>query len=163
MIVSMTPRTLSRTVSSIGSNQSSKSMVPAAIAAVFVVFFVMAWSPFRRSNAGISWGEHPGDYANRISTTSATGPPLKAEGRVTIQTGFEADYNLRTSSPFGEILHIIRVKITNATKNILTEARLSVANLNPANVGGRDFPLVCGIALAAGESTYVNVSSHLEG
>src|SRR5580704_1138381 len=74
MIVSMTPRTLSRTVSSIGSNQSSKSMVPAAIAAVFVVFFVMAWSPFRRSNAGISWGEHPGDYANRISTTSATGP-----------------------------------------------------------------------------------------
>src|ERR1700730_6130908 len=74
MIVSMTPRTLSRTVSSIGSHQSSKSMVPAAIAAVFVVFFVMAWSPFRRSNAGISWGEHPGDYANRISTTSATGP-----------------------------------------------------------------------------------------
>src|SRR5580700_5022571 len=75
MIVSMTPRTLSRTVSSIGSNQSSKSMVLPATAAVFVVFFVMAWSPFRRSNAGISWGEHPGDYANRISTTPATGPP----------------------------------------------------------------------------------------
>jgi hypothetical protein len=51
-------------------------MVPAATAAVFVVFFIMAWSPFRRSNAGISWGEHPGDYANRISTTSATAPAL---------------------------------------------------------------------------------------
>src|SRR5580692_459358 len=76
MIVSMTPRTVSRTASSIGPNQSSKSMVPAATAAVFVVFFIMAWSPFRRSNAGISWGEHPGDYANRISTTSATAPGL---------------------------------------------------------------------------------------
>ena len=51
-------------------------MVPAATAAVFVVFFIMAWSPFRRSNAGISWGEHPGDYANRISTTPATGPQV---------------------------------------------------------------------------------------
>jgi hypothetical protein len=60
--------------SSIGSNQSSKSMVPAATAAVFMVFFIMAWSPFRRFNAGISWGEHPGDYGNRISTTSATAP-----------------------------------------------------------------------------------------
>src|ERR1700730_5595217 len=59
MIVSMTPRTVSRTASSIGSNQSSKSMVPAATAAVFVVFFVMAWSPFRRSNAGISWVSTP--------------------------------------------------------------------------------------------------------
>jgi len=38
MIVSMTPRTVSRTASSIASNQSSKSMVPAATAAVFVVF-----------------------------------------------------------------------------------------------------------------------------
>jgi hypothetical protein len=35
----------------------------------------MAWSPFRRSNAGISWVEHPGDYANRISTAPATAPP----------------------------------------------------------------------------------------
>src|SRR3984893_3599149 len=77
MIVSMTPRTLSRTASSIGSNQSSKSMAPAATAAVFVVFFVMAWSPFRRSNAGISWVEHPGDYANRISTTPATAPHVR--------------------------------------------------------------------------------------
>jgi hypothetical protein len=24
----------------------------------------MAWSPFQRSNAGISWVEQPGDYAN---------------------------------------------------------------------------------------------------
>jgi len=54
-------------------------MVPAATAAVFVVFFIMAWSPFRRSNAGISWGEHPGDYANRISPTPATGPVARAD------------------------------------------------------------------------------------
>jgi hypothetical protein len=53
MIVAMTPRAL-RTASSIGSHPSSKSM--AAPAAVFVVFFVLAWSPFRRSNAGKSWG-----------------------------------------------------------------------------------------------------------
>jgi hypothetical protein len=34
-------------------------MAPAATAAVFVVCFVVAWSPLRRSNAGISWVEHP--------------------------------------------------------------------------------------------------------
>jgi hypothetical protein len=34
----------------------------------------MAWSPFQRANAGIIWVEQPGDYANPIPTTSATGP-----------------------------------------------------------------------------------------
>jgi UDPglucose 6-dehydrogenase len=34
----------------------------------------MAWSPFQRSNAGISWVQHPGDYANQIPTTPATAP-----------------------------------------------------------------------------------------
>src|ERR1700689_2821586 len=34
----------------------------------------MAWSPFQRSNAGIIWVEQPGDYANPIPTTAATGP-----------------------------------------------------------------------------------------
>src|ERR1700730_4032320 len=34
----------------------------------------MAWSPFQRSNAGIIWVEHPGDYANPIPTTPATAP-----------------------------------------------------------------------------------------
>src|ERR1019366_8849209 len=52
-------------------------VAPVATAAVFVVFFVMAWSPFRRSPAGISWVEHPGDYANRISTTLATAPAIQ--------------------------------------------------------------------------------------
>jgi hypothetical protein len=142
--------------------------------AVFEVFHLCGWYPEQKLAAIVMVSPLTSFWI--LSTVAAIGmwagldyliyrrkQPLKAEGRVTIQTGFEADYNLRTSSPFGEILHIIRVKITNATKNILTEARLSVANLNPANVGGRDFPLVCGIALAAGESTYVNVSSHLEG
>jgi hypothetical protein len=35
----------------------------------------MAWSPFQRANAGIIWVEQPGDYANPIPTTAATGPP----------------------------------------------------------------------------------------
>jgi hypothetical protein len=39
--------------------------------------FVMAWSPFQRANAGISGVEQPGDYANPIPTTSATGPSLQ--------------------------------------------------------------------------------------
>jgi hypothetical protein len=39
----------------------------------------MVWSPFRRSNAGISCGEHREDFANRISTTPATGPNNKGE------------------------------------------------------------------------------------
>jgi hypothetical protein len=40
-----------------------------------MVSLVMAWSPFQRANAGIIWVEQPGDYANPIPTTSATGPP----------------------------------------------------------------------------------------
>ena len=34
----------------------------------------MAWSPFQRANAGIIGVEQPGDYANLIPTTFATGP-----------------------------------------------------------------------------------------
>jgi hypothetical protein len=30
---------------------------------------------FRRVNAGISWVEQPGDYANQVPITSATEPP----------------------------------------------------------------------------------------
>src|ERR1700730_12235874 len=70
----MKPRTRSRTPSSIASKQLSKSMMSAATAAVFVVTLVMAWSPFQRSNAGITWVQHPGDYANQIPTTPATAP-----------------------------------------------------------------------------------------
>src|SRR5208282_4924996 len=73
-IVSIKPRARARTPSSIASNQSSKSKASAATAASFVVSFVMAWSPFQRANAGIIWVEQPGDYANPIPTTSATGP-----------------------------------------------------------------------------------------
>jgi zinc transporter len=39
-----------------------------------VVSLIMAWSPFQRANAGIIGVEQPGDYANPIPTTSATGP-----------------------------------------------------------------------------------------
>src|SRR5208337_4680012 len=73
-IVSMKPRTRERTPSSIASNQSSKSKASAAPAASFVVSLIMAWSPFQRANAGIIGVEQPGDYANPIPTTSATGP-----------------------------------------------------------------------------------------
>ena len=41
-----------------------------------MVSFVMAWSPFQRANAGIIWVEQPGDYADPIPTTPATGPAL---------------------------------------------------------------------------------------
>ena len=34
----------------------------------------MAWSPFQRANAGIILVEQPGDYANPMPTTPATGP-----------------------------------------------------------------------------------------
>src|SRR5271166_5401847 len=70
----MNPRTRARTPSSIASNQSPKSKWSAATAASFVLSFVMAWSPFQRANAGIVWVRQPGDYANPIPTTSATGP-----------------------------------------------------------------------------------------
>ena len=54
--------------------QLSKSKTSAATAASFVVSFVMVWSPFLRANAGIIGVKQPGDYANPIPTTSATGP-----------------------------------------------------------------------------------------
>jgi hypothetical protein len=43
----------------------------------------MAWSPFQRANAGIIWVEQPGDYANPIPTTSATGPGVDPETYLT--------------------------------------------------------------------------------
>ena len=43
----------------------------------------MAWSPFQRANAEIIRVEQPGDYANPIPTTPATGPRFMAfEGLV---------------------------------------------------------------------------------
>jgi hypothetical protein len=49
----------------------------------------MAWSPFQRANAGIIWVEQPGDYANPIPTTAATGPTL--EQSETLQIMAEAE------------------------------------------------------------------------
>jgi hypothetical protein len=86
----------------------------------------------------------------------------REQRRVTIQTGLGSDYNIRRTSN-GGILHIVRAKIINRTGNILTDANLSVVNLNPANAGGRNFPLASGITLTAGEDMYVNVASHTEG
>ena len=97
----MKPRTRARTPSSIASNQSSKSKASAATAASFVVSFVMAWSPFQRANAGIIWVEQPGDYANPIPTTSATGPNLVArDGNMNV-------VSLDLSPAFERILNVI--------------------------------------------------------
>ena len=85
----MNPRTRARTPSSIASNQSSKSKPSAATAASFVVSFVMAWSPFQRANAGIIWVEQPGDYANPIPTTSATGPRIEVDDALTLSEQVE--------------------------------------------------------------------------
>src|SRR3954451_19675457 len=59
----MKPRTFARRPSSMASNQLSKSRSSASPGRADVVTLVMAWSPLRRSNAGISRVEHPGDYA----------------------------------------------------------------------------------------------------
>src|SRR5215204_5642142 len=59
----MKPRTFARRPSSIGSNQLSKSRSSASPVQAVVVLLVMAWSPVRRSNAGISRVANPGDYA----------------------------------------------------------------------------------------------------
>jgi hypothetical protein len=40
----------------------------------------MAWSPFQRSNAGITWVQYPGDYANKIPTIPATTPAALRRG-----------------------------------------------------------------------------------
>src|SRR5215207_3281097 len=59
----MKPRTFARRPSSMGSNQLSKSRSSASPVQAVVVLLVMAWSPVRRSNAGISRVANPGDYA----------------------------------------------------------------------------------------------------
>jgi hypothetical protein len=59
-------------------------------------------------------------------------------------------------------LHIARAKITNRTGSMLTEAKLSVINLNPENVGQRDFVLRDIITLEDGGDSYVDVASHSE-
>jgi hypothetical protein len=59
----------------------------------------MAWSPFQRANAGIIWVEQPGDYANPIPTTAATGPsmlPLASQRSLPVVKGngfFQADFS----------------------------------------------------------------------
>src|SRR5208282_1204328 len=76
MSSSMKFRARSRSAVSIGSNQLSKSSPSTEQAAAFMLSFVMAWSPVRRSNAGIRWVETPGDYATLNSNHSrdATSP-----------------------------------------------------------------------------------------
>jgi hypothetical protein len=58
----------------------------------------MAWSPFRRANAGIIGVEQPGDYANPIPTTSATGPTAATDN-----TAREWDVS---AIPKGDIFHV---------------------------------------------------------
>src|SRR5208283_2266402 len=70
MSSSMKFRARSRSAVSIGSNQLSKSSPSTEQAAAFMLSFVMAWSPVRRSNAGIRWVETPGDYATLNSNHS---------------------------------------------------------------------------------------------
>src|SRR5271167_1539667 len=73
MSSSMKFRARSRSAVSIGSNQLSKSSLSTEQAAAFVLSLVMAWSPVRRSNAGIRWVETPGDYATLNSNHSGDG------------------------------------------------------------------------------------------
>src|SRR5208282_1214644 len=75
MSSSMKFRARSRSAVSIGSNQLSKSSPSTEQAAAFMLSFVMAWSPVRRSNAGIRWVETPGDYATLNSNHSRDATP----------------------------------------------------------------------------------------
>src|SRR3974377_89298 len=77
MGVSMNVRAPSRSAFSIGSNQLSKSSPSTEQAAAFMLSFVMAWSPVRRSNAGIRWVETPGDYATLNSNHSRDATDLR--------------------------------------------------------------------------------------
>src|SRR5215204_599449 len=61
----MKPRTFARRPSSIGSNQLSKSRPSTSSARAVVILLIMAWSPARRSNAGIRVA-NPGDYATQF-------------------------------------------------------------------------------------------------
>src|SRR4051794_34194874 len=93
----MKPRTFARRPSSMGSNQLSKSRSSASPGRADVVTLVMAWSPLRRSNAGISRVEHPGDYATLNSNhprdgTSWIGPDGDANGNV-VEAGEAAPHD----------------------------------------------------------------------
>src|SRR5215213_3725929 len=65
----MKPRTFARRPSSIGSNQLSKSRPSASPVRADVILLIMAWSPARRSNAGIRVA-NPGDYATKFQPPS---------------------------------------------------------------------------------------------
>src|SRR5829696_3659507 len=75
----MKPRTFARRPSSIGSNQLSKSRSSASPVQAVVVLLVMAWSPVRRSNAGISRVANPGDYATPNSNHLRDGTADRGE------------------------------------------------------------------------------------
>src|SRR5215207_9378796 len=72
----MKPRTFARRPSSIGSNQLSKSRPSTSSARAVVILLIMAWSPARRSNAGIRVA-NPGDYATQFQP-----PPRQHLGEV---------------------------------------------------------------------------------
>src|SRR5215207_4162565 len=74
----MKPRTFARRPSSIGSNQLSKSRPSGSPARAIVVLLVMAWSPARRSNAGIRVA-NPGDYATPNSNHLRDGTGAETE------------------------------------------------------------------------------------
>ena len=97
-----------------------------------------------------------------IDNADARISELKAPGYLTIQTGVGAEYNLRTPSQGGGIVHVIRVKVSNTSGKIAADARLSIINLNPQSAGSRDF-FLCDITLPDGEDRYINVASHAEG
>jgi hypothetical protein len=58
-------------------------------------------------------------YNRERTALPSRAPPLTAEGQVKIQTEGGADYDIRTPIQ-GGILHVIRVKIINATGSMLT-------------------------------------------
>jgi hypothetical protein len=109
-------------------------------------------------------------FERTVSTETMLGRGLQSESSADavhtapiIQTGVGGDYDLREPTRYGGIIHTIRVKIINGSESMLTGAKLSIINLNPASADHRNFSLPQSITLSLGESTYVRVASHTEG
>ena len=79
-------------------------------------------SPFQRANAGIIWVEQPGDYANPIPTTAATGPTsviastIRDQVLADIEVAFDSKRYPRRSIEPNTIYKIVRDLIRMTTE-----------------------------------------------
>ncbi len=66
--------------------------------------------------------------------------PAIPRGHFEILTGYGPDYENRSSSRLGGIVHVVGIRLNNGTGRLLTGGRVLVSNLSPPdNAGERDF------------------------